>query len=308
LSGRLAEVRSELRRLTEEKPNLIEPWLQMATLNLEEKKYAEAERIYQRLYQPGKSELRPLRGLVAVYLAQGQPEKALALLRTEVALSNNVQARMLLASTAAQAGDLDLALATALDRSAGLPEDGDHFVFIGDLYQRKGQLDLAIANFQKAEQVAPNYPVSPDHLANALAQAGRYPEAIAAERRSLKRQADNPFIMNNLAWHLAMSGTGLDEAAILARQATEKEPDNATFKDTLGMVYLKSRKLTEAKQVFQRLVRTVPANASYHKHLAMVSIELGQHAEARTELETALRCKPPAAEVVEIHNMLDSVH
>jgi tetratricopeptide (TPR) repeat protein len=306
LSDRWTEVRSELRRLTDENPKLEEPWLQMATLNLDEKKYADAERIYQRLYQPGKGDLRPVRGLVAVYFAQGQPKKALALLQNEVAHSNDVQTRMLLATTAAQAGELDLALATVQDRAAGIPEDADHFLFIGDLYQRKGQLDSAIANFQKAQQVAPNNPLPPDHLAYALAQAGRYPEAIAAERQSLKLQPDNPLIMNGLAWYLAMAGTNLDEAAKLARQVTEKEPGNASFADTLGMVYLKSRKPTEAQQTFQGVVRKAPGNPTYHEHLAMAWIELGRHQQAKTELETALKYKPPALEAAEIHRLLDS--
>ena len=306
LSGRRTEVRSELRRLTEENPNLPEPWLQMATLSLDEKKYAEAERIYERLYQPGKGDLRPLRGLVAVYFAQSQPQKAVALLRSEVARSNTVQTRMLLASTAAQAGDLDLALATVQDRSAGLLEDGDHFVFVGDMYQRKGQLEQAIASFQKAQQLAPENPVAPDHLAYALAQAGRYQEAIVAERQSLKLQPDNPLIMNGLAWYLAMMGTNLDEATKLAREAVEKDSGNTSFADTLGMVYLKSRNLAEAEQTFKGVIRRASTNPSYHKHLAMAWLELGRRQEARTELESALRFKPPTAEAAEIRNLLDS--
>ena len=255
LTGRRAEVRSELRRMTEENPKLAEPWLQMATLNLDEKKYAEAEQIYQKLYQPCKGDLRPVRGLVAVYFAQGQPKKALALLQNEVARSNSPQARMLLASTAAQTGDLDLALATVQDPIGGLPQDGDYFIFVGDLYQRKGQMDLAIASFQNAQRLAPNDPVAPDHMASAFAQMERYAEAIGAERQSFKLRADSPAVMNSLAWYLAMAGTNLDEAAKFARQAVEKEPGNPSFADTLGMVYLKSRKLNEAQQFFQGAVR-----------------------------------------------------
>jgi tetratricopeptide (TPR) repeat protein len=308
LSGRLSEVRSELRRLTDENPKLEEPWLQTATLNIEEKNYPEAERIYQRLYQPGNVDIRPLRGLVAVYMAQSQPKKALALLQNEISHSNNMQVRLLLASTAAETGDLDLAVATTQKLATDFPNDANHLVFLGDLNLRKGLFDQAVGNFQKAQQLAPSDPLPSDHLASALADAGHYPEAISAERRSFGLQPNNPDAMNNLAWILAMAGTNLDEAAKLARDAMAKEPANPSFTDTLGMIYLKSRKLTEAQQTFQGLVRKSSANPTYHKHLAMVWMELGRPQEARIELQSALQSRPNAPEAAEIHKLLDATH
>ena len=308
LRGRFSEVRGELRRLTVENPNLAEPWLQTATLNLDEKHYAEAERIFHNLSVSAKNDIRPIKGLVAVYLAQAQPGRALAVVRQQAKQSDTLEMRTLLAATAAQAGDFDLALETFQKLASDFPEDADYPTQIGELYQQKGQLDLASGSFQKAQQLAPNDPLVSARLGNALGLAGRYPEAVAAYRQCLKLRPDDPLFMNNLAWHLAWAETNLDEAATLVQHALQKAPENPDFKDTLGIVYLKSKKLNDALQVFQALATKFPDRPVFHTHLAMVLAALGRQQEAKAQLETALRDKPSVSEAAEIRRLLDSLH
>ena len=308
LRGRFSEVRGELRRLTAEHPNLVEAWLQTATLNLDEKHYAEAERIFHNLSLSARNDIRPLKGLVAVYLAQGQPGRAVALVRQEAKRSDTVEMRTLLAGTAAEAGDVDLALETSQKLASDFPENAGYWTQAGELYEQKGQLDLAIGSLQKARQLAPNDPLISARLGNALGLAGRFPEAVAAYRQCLKLQPDNALFMNNLAWHLAWAETNLDEAATLVQRALQKVPENPDFKDTLGIVYLKSKKLDNALQVFQALARKVPDRPVFHTHLAIVLAELGRRQEAKDQLETALRKKPSATEAAEIRQLLGGLH
>jgi tetratricopeptide (TPR) repeat protein len=304
LSGRWGEVRAELRRLTAENPSLPEAWLQTATLDLEEKKYGDAEAIFKRLYQPGDRDIRALRGLATLALRQNQPQKALALVEQDAKRFNRLDLRVLLASIAVQAGNLDLALATAVRVAADFPQNPDHLIFVGQLYLRKGQLDLALASFAQAQKIAPGNSLADAHLADALAQAGRYTEAIAAARQGLKNNPDDASQLNNLAWYLASADTSLDEAATLAQRAVQNDPSNAGFGDTLGVVYLKSKKLDSAARCFQESILREPGNPTYRKHLAMVWIALGNRGNARTELETALRSNPNADEAGEIRKLL----
>ena len=130
LRGRFGDVRSELRRLTTESPGLVEGWLQFATLDIEQKNFPEAEQILRRLYRPGGTDIRPLKALVLVYLSSGRPEQAVSLAQDEAAHSRNPEVRSLLATTAVQAGQLKLALATAQGLTADFPENKDYLVLV----------------------------------------------------------------------------------------------------------------------------------------------------------------------------------
>jgi tetratricopeptide (TPR) repeat protein len=307
LNGRYAEVRAELRRILARNPDLTEVSLQMATLGLETRNYAESEQIFRRLYQSKKDDVRPARGLVALYMVQREPQKALTIAREEAGRSRNPQARELLASTAAQAGNLNLALSTAEGLSADFPRDPDHWIFVGEIYQRKGQLDQAISSFRTAQTVAPGNAIAPSRLSAALAQANRLDEAMEICRHTLKIRPDDPIVMNSLAWYSALAGKNLEEAAGYSQRAVHLDPRNSAFADTAGMVYLKSGKLDEALQTFQRLVRQESNNVTFRTHLATVLIQRGERQKARKELETALETNPSEEQSVEIRKLLKSV-
>ena len=307
LRGRFSEVRGELRRMTRENPSLPEPWLQLATLDMEQKEYPEAEQILRRLHSERKGDIRPLKALAFLFLAQSQPRKALALVGDEAAGSADPQLKVLLITTAVQAGDPDLAVATARKLTVAFPDNPDYLMLLGDLYQRQGQLDPAIASFEQARAKANGNPAPVARLAEALSEAGRPDEAIDASRQALKRQPDDPFLMNALAWHLASAGKSLDEAASLAKLAMRKAPGNDSFIDTSGVIGLKSGKLDVALQTFQQLVLRQPASPVYRTHLATVLLAQGNQNRARTELETALRNRPSPAEEMEIRRLLKRI-
>jgi len=307
LQRRFNDVRGELRRITQEYPDMPEAWLQMATLNIEEKHYAEAERILLRFYQPGKNILPALRRLVTLYILQGQPQKSLALVREEAKHSDNPEIRILLASTATQAGDLELALATVQRLSSDFPLNPEHWTALGDIYLRKNMTDQAIASFQKAQQVAPTDPLLSARLGSTLGQAGRYQEAVTVYRQSLQQKPDDPLLMNNLAWHIALSGSNFDEAIALSQKALQKEPENLQYADTLGMIYLKLNKLDNALPALRGIVRKEPTNPEFRTHLAMVLIAQDQPGKAKAELEIALKSHPSALEERQIVELLRSL-
>src|ERR1035437_9658818 len=308
LLGRNNEVRGELRRLTAENPNLAEPWLQLAVLDTQEKKYGEAEPILRRLYKPGERDVRALAALVSFHAAQGQPQKGLALVKEEARLQpQSVDVRNLLAGSAADAGDLDLALSTLFRLASDFPQNPDYLVPIGQLSRQKGQADHAVANLQKATRVSPDNPYAYAELSQALSAAGRRQEAIQAARQGLKVQPEDPGLINNLAWTLALAGSNLDEAVTLTQKALQKFPKNPDFTDTLGMAYLKSKKTQEALQIFQPLVRAAPQNPVYRLHLAMAMIDAGQLTQARAELETALRSSPSITDADQIRKLQASL-
>ncbi|MGD1073244.1 MAG: tetratricopeptide repeat protein [Bryobacteraceae bacterium] len=304
LQGRLAEARSELQRLTTENPSSAEAWLQTAELNIETRNYSEAAKILDRLYQPGKGDLRALKALAVMYSRLGQPRKALDLVRAEVKRAAAPEVRILLATSAAQAGEPDLALATALKLASDFPRNPDHRIFIAAIYRGKGQLDRAIESLEKARALAPDNAAIGANLGETLAEAGQTDGAIAVYRQSLKIRPGDPLLLNGLAWCLASAAKNLDEAADSEKQALQKDPGNPAFLDTSGVILLRSGKLDDAFNTFQQLVHRDSKNPVYRTHLAAVLIERGERRKARVELETALRDAPPGAVAEEIRRLL----
>lgn len=306
LRGLFDKVRDELRLLTAENPNLPEPWLQLATLDVQERKYADAERIYQRLYHSLKGDTRPLRGLTNLYLVQNQPQKALALLEEESRVSSSPQVRALLVTAATEANQNELALGTARKLASDFPDNSEYQYLMGKVYRRNLKFDQAIASFELAQRLSPRNAMLSASLAEALGNAGRYPEAVAAYKKSLALQPEAPLLMNNLAWYMAQTGKDFDEALALAQRAQQKEPGNMQFADTIGMIYLKSKQPDRALQTLQVIVRKQPANPTFRTHLAMAMLATGERAHARIQLEVALQSRPTPNESREIRRLLAS--
>jgi predicted Zn-dependent protease len=286
-----SEARSELNDFTASFPENIEAQMQLAFLDLAEKKYAQAETRFEQLYQ--KDKYRALTGLVESYREQGQLDKALSRLSLEVGKSNTAPLHSLLAETAVRAAKYDLAIQQYQQLQVQFPRSAQVQVRLGTVYQLKGDMSKAIASFEQAKELAPRDPVVAGALADALSMAGRTADAEASYRQMLHLAPENANAMNNLAYALLDMGGTADEAQKLAERALQKSPRNPGFADTLGMVYLKKNLADSAVQVFSGLTQRFPDNPVFRYHYALSLTQKGQNEKARTELEAALRRSPP---------------
>ena len=64
-------------------------------------------------------------------------------------------------------------------------------------------MDEAIAHYQQALQIKPDYAQAHNNLGNALLKAKRVDEAIVHYQKALQIKPDNAEALNNLAWLLA---------------------------------------------------------------------------------------------------------
>ena len=74
---------------------------------------------------------------------------------------------------------------------------------LGNALLQKGKVDEAIAQYQKALQIKPDFAEAHNNLGNALLQKGRVDEAIAHYQKALQIKPDSAEVLNNLAWLLA---------------------------------------------------------------------------------------------------------
>ncbi len=263
--------RRELDALLRQQPDSKDVNLQIAALDLAEKKYPDAEARYRKFYEPGAADLRPFEGLLQLYLEQRQPQKAEALLDGEIRkVPDSRPVHFLLASTAIQEGKLDVARQQYEWVRTADPNSLQVYESLGALYQMQGRTKDALQSYLKASELAPNDPKILGSIGILQSNSGATKDAIGTLEKQLALDPNNPSAMNNLAYNLAESGTDLDRALSLAEKAVRMQPDNPAFMDTLGWVYAKRGLDQSAIQVFRVLVKKYPNDPAYRSHLATV--------------------------------------
>ena len=298
----------ELEALLREYPDSLNINLHMAVLELLEKKYREAEVRYLRFYKPGEKDLRPLEGLIQLYTQEGEIDKAVRLLDTELKQTPESQpVHLLLAATATRAGKLDLAIQQYEWLRAKGSTSPETYTSLGNMYKMKGDVNSAMANYQKARELVPNDPKVLAMIAFLESASGKETEAIASLQKQLSIDPQNVTAMNNLAFALAETGTDLDRAQTLALEAQRKAPNNPGIADTLGWVYVKKGLNDSAIQIFNGLVKKYPNEAAIRYHLGVALLQKGEAGEARSEFVIGLSKNPPKDMADKIKQILSKI-
>lgn len=305
--GRFAESRAILQDLAAKHPGLREAQLQLGLIEIGEKRYSDAEARFRRTYQPGKGDVRSLEGLVEVYRAQNQMPRAVELLQRD--LDKEPQAfevRSLLARTAEEGGQKELAVQEYKTLVQAKPQSPELALELGLAYQTAGSLPQAIAEFERAERMIPKDARPYALLGRAQDASGRKPEALAAYRQSLALDNRNPYVMNNLAFLMAETGGNLTDAMRLVQEALQQYPNESSFNDTIGWIYLKQNNFPTAIQIFQRLKQQSPREVEYRIHLGQALLAAGNRNQARLELEAASSIPSSPAEKKMLESLLDN--
>lgn len=140
----------------------------------------------------------------------------------------------------------------------------------GDVLQTLGRTEAAVEAYRKAIPMAPGSALPHALLGQALNRLKRPADAEKAYREALRLEPDNLRVANNLAVLLAAQKTGLDDALAMIRRALEREPNRATYLDTLGLVQLARGDKAAARQAFERAVALEPGNSEFRLHLTQL--------------------------------------
>jgi tetratricopeptide (TPR) repeat protein len=306
-TGKLSEARMELNRLLKQFPQYPEPRLQLALLNLAEKRFKEAESSLTAMYKEW-GDVRALKALVRVYMAQNQADTAMRMVEGEFKKrQDSPRIRLLLAETAASAGHHKTAIEHLLKLAEQDPNWDYLYMGLGEAHQASGDMVRATLAFEKAVQMAPKSLEAGLKLAYAYEISGQPQKAIEAYRRTLSINPNIPIAMNNLAYLLSENNGNLDEALRLAQRARQYFPQERYIADTVGWIYLKRKELTAASQIFRTLVQKYPEEAVFRYHYGASLLEAGDRARAKTELLAALDRKPTGDQEKRIRELLSRI-
>ncbi len=162
---------------------------------------------------------------------------------------------------------------------------------LGSVLLQKGKGNEAIAQYQKALEINPDYADAHYNLGNILCQKGRVDEAIAHYQKALQINPDDAEVHNNLGLALLQKGN-VDEAIAQYQKALEIKPDYAGACYNLGEALFQEGKLDEAVAQYQKALQIKPDYAEAHDSLANALLQKGQVDEAIAHYQKALKIKP----------------
>lgn len=161
----------------------------------------------------------------------------------------------------------------------------------GNALADSGELDRAIAEYQRAVELEPDNAAALNNLGTVLRDSGRLDAAIEAYHRAVALRPELPESYNNLA--VALADRGEFEMALAAcRKAIELRPDYIEANANLGVILCDLGAEDLAVEVCRRAVALQPDHAIAHCNLALVLLRLGQYEEGFRENEWRFLCNP----------------
>jgi len=165
---------------------------------------------------------------------------------------------------------------------------------------RQGKLEEAVGHFSESLQIKPNYADAHSNLGNALARQGRLEEAIRHCSEALRIRPDFAKAHNNLGIALAKQGKH-GKAMNHYFEALRIKPDYADAHNNLGLALARQGKLDAALSHYIEALRIIPDYAKAHNNLGNALASQGKLGEAVVHYSRVLRIEP---DFVEAHNNL----
>lgn len=155
----------------------------------------------------------------------------------------------------------------------------------------KGKVEEAIAHYNKALELDPNYSEAHFNLGNALLRLGRVDEAIAHYQKALETNPNNLPALYNLAGVLGQSGR-MAEAIDHYNKILEKHPNHAAAHNNLGVALGRVGRADEAVAHYLKALQLNPSNAEAHYNLGNTLLQTGRVDEAVIHFKKALELNP----------------
>jgi protein O-mannosyl-transferase len=159
----------------------------------------------------------------------------------------------------------------------------------------RGQLDEAIAHFQKVVEIKPGFAETRNSLGIALGRKGQTDEAIRQFQEALRLKPDYTLAHNNLG--IVLLSKGQSDAAISQfQEAIRVKPDNAEAHNSLGVALGRKGQMDEALRQYEEAVRLKPDYTDAHYNLGIALLGKGQGDAAISQFQEAVRLKSDYAE------------
>lgn len=181
------------------------------------------------------------------------------------------------------------------------PEDPSARLNLGTLLLSRGEPAASMRYLQEAVRLDPGMSQAWNNYGAALQAERKVEEAVAAFRRALQAQPEYLTARYNLANVLLAQGRVEEAATSLrlvlaetpADQSARSQLESALIR--LGGEAAGAGRFSAAAESYRELVRLEPQNADFRNNLGMILARLGDLTGAIDQFETALRANPSHA-------------
>ncbi len=190
-----------------------------------------------------------------------------------------------------QRGQMDDAIAQYQKALEIEPGNADVDNNLGAALSKKGQVDEAIAQYQKVLRIVPNLAAAHYNLGIALFQKGQKDEAMAQYLKTLEinpRYIEAHINLGNMFFEKGQ----MDEAMAHYQKALEINPDLLEAHYNLGNIFSKQGQMDEAMAQYQKALEINPNLAQAHYSLGLVLFKKGQVDKALIQFQEVVRLDP----------------
>lgn len=187
--------------------------------------------------------------------------------------------------------DLEQSFALLNESLRLYPDQAESHLLLGELYQRIGQTDDAIASYRTAMRIRPRNFRAHEALARLLVTQNRMDDAALLYVEALK--IEPRFEAGRLALAQIYQRLGKPEDAIAEyRRAIQLNPDTAAARAGLAGLLFKAGQVDEAITLMQQACALEPGNAVYHNNAGAFLESRGRTSEAIAHYRLAAELKP----------------
>lgn len=208
------------------------------------------------------------------------------------------------------AGDRPGAIAAMEDMSTRLPDSGDVWNQLGNLYAQDDRHEDAITALTRAiELTAEGTPgLWVRYYARAISyhEANRWTEAEADFRTALDLEPDQPNVLNYLGYSLVERGEKLEEALEMIQRAVARAPNNGAIVDSLAWALFRLGRVEEAVAPMERAAQLMATDPIVNDHLGDVLWTVGRRDEALYQWQRALSFDPEPDLADQIRDKLEN--
>jgi tetratricopeptide (TPR) repeat protein len=293
LSDAVAGVKVQSAMLPSRRRSLAILYQELGELYKDRQNYTAAIYTYEELAHLGDEEDRRARLLIMeAYRAARDLPKALQAGKDALAkYPNDPSVRGSQAASLGESGQTDEAVRLLRSDLNGSESDRETYLNIAQVYER-GRHYKEAENAARAAEVLPGQPrdnVMVWFLLGAIYERQKMFDRAEEEfKKALAADPQNGPVLNYYGYMLGDIGQRLDEAESLVQRALKEEPFNGAYLDSMGWVYYKQDKLSEAETMLHKAVERDAHDPTIHAHLGDVYAKLGRTELAASEWEKSL--------------------
>jgi len=233
-------------------------------------------------------------GLMDVSLIQKQPDKAAALVKSQIdKYPNNSGFHFLLGQVMAEHKNDPAGAEMEFKRAAELDKSNlNALLELGSAQVQQGKTDQALNTYLQAAQANPKATEFAFLAGQIYEKRQDWEKAKQSYRQVLELEPDNADASNQLAYVMLEQGGNVDVALAMAQSARRQFPNEPRYCDTLGWAYYHKGVYNSAVDLFKEAVKGNPKSPTYAYHLGLAYARNGQSDQARKQLDLLLKIKP----------------